>query len=290
MLRVHIDDKDRIDSGLPGVSHQLKVAKNVLDVLVARGSLDRYDATILAAALFHDVVEDHERLLLLEQDKLLALYKQKNGRGEPILSESDSALTKVTTLLEVESGVAREIDGHSVVAPNLFLGQILRLVTLDRVELFKTWDGLSHGEAVEAADRLKAKRDEVPPEVYAENEAKKREFYALYTLDTFTDPRRAGEAASLIKIMDLRDNALTIGRIRKRFEELERQPDDESKKKGVEIRKKYEDLKEKYKTVLVDLHKALPGWPKDTWVGRSAESLQKEIGEVLEKEYGIALP
>lgn len=289
MIRVHIDDKDRLDSGLPGVSHQLKVAKSVLDVLASHGPLDRYAATILAAAMFHDVVEDHETLLLLERDKLEALYLLKGSDGDPALSEDDSAKEKVITLLEYESGATHTIDKRPVVAPNRFIGQILRLVTLDRVALFEEWDGLSHEEAIEAANKLKAKRHEISPEEYAANEMKKRKHYELYTLDTFTDPRRAGEAASLIKIMDLRDNALTIGRIRTRCERLEHMPDDESKKYAVEMRKKYEDLKEKYKGVLVDLYTALPGWPRETWVGRIADSVRGEIGKVLREEYGISV-
>lgn len=302
MIRVHIDDGDRVDSQLPGVSHQLKVAKNVLDVLATHGPLDRYGATVLAAAMFHDIVEDHNRLLLLEHDLLEDLYQMRQSkevvvkrddgtevmevREVPVLSSSDSVTHKVITLLEYESGATRKDEkGNEVKTPNRFIGQIMRLVTLDRVELLKTWDGLKHEDAVHAAESLRAKRSQVPPEVYATNEAKKREMYGLYALDTFTDPRLAGEAASLIKIMDLRDNALTIGKIKRRYMALAQRKDPASLAKASELEGKYNDLKAKYRTVLTDLHKALPGWPKNTWVGAIAQGLHKEIEDVLREEY-----
>ncbi len=119
--------------------------------------------------------------------------------------------------------------------------------------------------------------------MFAANLAKKQEFYELYVLDTFTNPKVAGEAASLIKIMDLRDNALTIGLIRTRSEQATSESDREF------YRGKYESLKKKYRNVLMDLYIALPGWPKDTWVGSVADDIRQQIGVVLKSEYGVTL-
>ncbi|MDP2650258.1 MAG: hypothetical protein Q8P16_01715 [bacterium] len=64
MLLVHIDHRDRSDTGLPAVSHPLKVARMVLEY--ARGMLHSVD--VVVSALLHDTIEDEARMLHLERE------------------------------------------------------------------------------------------------------------------------------------------------------------------------------------------------------------------------------
>ncbi|GEM_PF-1442695 len=62
MLKIHINQPNRIESGDPFISHPLKVAHEVLETY--KGNAVSH---VTAAALLHDSIEDQSRLLSLER-------------------------------------------------------------------------------------------------------------------------------------------------------------------------------------------------------------------------------
>ena len=63
MLKLHVHQRDRIDSGQPFISHPLAVATRVLETYDGPGR-----SQVVAAALLHDSIEDQARLLALEKE------------------------------------------------------------------------------------------------------------------------------------------------------------------------------------------------------------------------------
>lgn len=275
VLRVHIDDKDRIDTGLPGVSHQLKVSLNVLDVLLVRNPDYKQNASILAAAMLHDIVEDHTRLLLLEKKNLMLLRGKLRIDGSKVIPNDASPTDMVIALLESEGGIAGK--------PNRVLGHLIRALTLDRASLLTTWDGLTRDDAIDAITELERKSSD--PEVQKRKDDKKRELYVRYGQDTITDPSLLGEAASLIKIKDWEDNALTIGLIRERYRVLSLRGDEASQEEALKLRDTYNKMQLKYRPMLEDAVSLLETWDRATWVGGIADTLRPKILDVLKNEY-----
>lgn len=65
MLKVHIEQSDRADTGLPFISHPIAVARDTLTMCEGDDD-EKRDMCI--AALLHDSIEDQSRLLALEEE------------------------------------------------------------------------------------------------------------------------------------------------------------------------------------------------------------------------------
>lgn len=282
MIRVHIDDGNRSDTGLPGVSHQIKVALNTARVLLTRDPYYRHNANILAAAIFHDIVEDHEWIPLLEKNKI------NNLKRKGVIPEDMSKTNQVITLLEDAGGIMGKHNG--------VLGIMMRSLTLNRSALLQKFKGLSRDEARKVAEELDKEIEvdlDLPLEEQkrlkeADKEKKtaiKNELYRYYVQDTITDSLKFGEASSLIKFMDLEDNALNIGDIRKRYLALRESKNDSTKRTAEKLRVNYNKFQIKYKPILEDAMNLLETWPLNTWVGDIASGLRKKIEKVLVEEY-----
>ncbi|QSH39301.1 hypothetical protein JXR01_03295 [Candidatus Kaiserbacteria bacterium] len=87
MLKAHIEQSDRADTGLPFIAHPLSVAHDALHMMADEKD-DAEAQYVCIAALLHDSVEDQARLLALEK-KLAASQGWKNKVPEEI--ERDGA-------------------------------------------------------------------------------------------------------------------------------------------------------------------------------------------------------
>ncbi|MAJ97375.1 MAG: hypothetical protein CMI56_02040 [Parcubacteria group bacterium] len=87
MLKAHIEQPDRADTGLPFIIHPLSVAHDALHMMADEKD-DAEAQYVCIAALLHDSVEDQARLLALEK-KLIALQGGNSKVPEEI--ERDGA-------------------------------------------------------------------------------------------------------------------------------------------------------------------------------------------------------
>ncbi|MBL4644687.1 MAG: hypothetical protein JKX80_02355 [Candidatus Pacebacteria bacterium] len=86
MLKLHINQGDRVANGMPFVAHPLAVAERVLDTYTGADA-----SFVVVAALLHDSIEDQSRLLALEAK--LARSEKYDVSEKSI--ERDGALTSL---------------------------------------------------------------------------------------------------------------------------------------------------------------------------------------------------
>jgi len=107
MLKLHINQSDRVASGLPAVAHPLAVAAQTLAMY------NYADASyVIAAALLHDSIEDQSRLLTLEK----RLVQEKGGKlVTQIFQEREGALNGLGYLF----GYRVQVLVESLTSPEL---------------------------------------------------------------------------------------------------------------------------------------------------------------------------
>lgn len=219
-VKLHINDKDRNDTGLPGVSHQLRVVSTLLE---------RYGVTdhfTLLAAFFHDAVEDRARLLELESETVAAMGTRREERRRDL---------------------ALHVLGHKY--------------------------GYSvQGILSALSTPLKEESEKLSP-------AEKNDQYRLYIMNIFSDPSEYAVARMLIKLADLEDNALTIGRIRDRANNV---PEGEQRQKLLSA---FEELREKYRLPLSEIRDLLSGLPPSHPVYRIRDGIIQRLDDALGTVY-----
>lgn len=226
MLKVHIDQLERADTGLPFISHPLAVAR---DTLSSINESDEDARNMCIAALLHDSIEDQAVLLKLEKG-IAATHGWKEKMPEEI--ERDGAIGGIEWLFD----------------------RRVRFLVESLTSPLKLNNSLTQEE--------------------------KNQTYRNYIESIFINQ---DSSPSVIKWADLKQNALTIGLIRRRAEEMREEGNIElaEKLEGV-----YKKLKEKYKPVLEAVRKFFNDLTDEyhpLFVQR--ESIVNSIEEVLRIEY-----